>query len=272
MSTKTILVTGSTDGIGLDAAKKFAAMGHTILLHGRNEGKLADVHAMVAAIPGAARIGSFTADLSRLNDIEALAAAVMEQHDSLDVLLNNAGVFRTANPRIPEGLDVRFMVNTIAPYLLTKRLLPLIAREGRIINLSSAAQARVDLRALEGVVRLSDNEAYAQSKLALTAWSRAMALELGDAGPVVVAVNPGSLLATKMVKQAYGVSGKDINIGSDVLVRAALSDEFASATGRYFDNDSGRFAPPHVDATRSATNEAIVHSIEAILSRAGIAV
>ena len=93
-----------------------------------------------------------------------------------------------------------------------------------------------------------------------------MARELGDEGPVVVAVNPGSLLGTKMVKQAYGMDGADIGIGADILVRAALSDEFASASGQYFDNDSRSFAPPHPDALDPGKAREIVDSIEAMLT------
>jgi len=266
MSTRKILVTGSTDGIGLHAAKKLASMGCSMLLHGRNRDKLAAVEETLRSIPGAGRIETYAADLSRLEEVEALAAEIRERYSSLDVLINNAGVFGTSKPRTPEGLDVRFVVNTIAPYLLTQRLLPLIARDGRIINLSSAAQSSVDLDALAGKRPLSDNEAYAQSKLAITAWSRHMALGLGDGGPVIVAINPGSLLATKMVKQAYGMNGKDITIGADILARAALSDEFSSASGKYYDNDSGRFARPHPDALDATRIEAIVNSIESVLS------
>ncbi len=74
-------------------------------------------------------------------------------------------------------------------------------------------------------------------------WSRDLATARKDQGPVVVAVNPGSLLASKMVKEAYGVAGGDLRIGADILTRAALADEFATAFGRYSDNDEGRFAP-----------------------------
>ena len=76
--TKTILITGSTDGIGLEAAKMLAAQGHRILLHGRNPGKLENAS---AAIDGAA--DTFVADLSRLDEVSALAAAVAERHDHL---------------------------------------------------------------------------------------------------------------------------------------------------------------------------------------------
>ena len=76
------------------------------------------------------------------------------------------------------------------------RLLP---ADGRVVNLSSAAQASVDLDALSGERQLDHGGAYAQSKLALTMWTAAMAHSLADSGPLLVAVNPGSLLATKMV-------------------------------------------------------------------------
>ena len=138
--------------------------------------------------------------------------------------------------------------------------------EGRVINLSSAAQAPVNLKAFAGEVKLSHGAAYAQSKLALTMWSRSLAQELGGAGPAVVAVNPASLLGSKMVKEAFGMAGGDLRIGADILVRAALSDEFATASGKYFDNDSGRFASPHADALDAGKCEAVILVIEEILT------
>jgi NAD(P)-dependent dehydrogenase (short-subunit alcohol dehydrogenase family) len=105
-----------------------------------------------------------------------------------------------------------------------------------------------------------------QSKLALTIWSQALAQELGTNGPVTVAVNPGSLLATKMVKEGYGIAGNDIGIGADILVRAATTEEFAEASGRYFDNDAGRFAPPHADASDPVKVTAVVQVIETLIA------
>ncbi len=268
MSTKTVLVTGSTDGIGLETARKLAVLGHTVLLHGRSETKLADALANVSSGDIAGTVKCYSADLSRFGDVEDFARSVRDEHASLDVLINNAGVFKTKDTRTPDGLDVRFMVNTIAPYLLTRRLLPSMPTDGRVVNLSSAAQSPVDLGALTGTAKLSNNAAYAQSKLAITAWSRIMATELGDDGPVVIAVNPGSLLATKMVRQAYGMPGKDSSIGSDILVRAALSDEFATATGLYFDNDTGQFDSPHKDALDPRKSAEIVSAVEAIIGEA----
>ena len=263
---KTILVTGSTDGIGLATVKMLVAKGHTVLLHGRNPHKLAEVEKTLRALPGAGAVETYVADLSRMGEVEGLASAVAERHSRLDVLINNAGILRTPEPITPDGLDVRFAVNAIAPYLLTKLLMPLLGSSGRVVNLSSAAQAPVDLDALAGKVPLAHMAAYAQSKLALTMWSRHLALELQADGPVIVAVNPGSMLGSKMVKEGFGVDGGDLAIGADILTRAALSDEFATASGKYYDNDSGRFASPHHDALDSRKSEALVRAIETLIA------
>lgn len=263
---KTILVTGSTDGIGLATAKMLVSLGHNLLLHGRNPEKLQQAQKALTALAGTGYIESYVADLSRMDEVVALARAVAEKHDKLDVLINNAGVFRTADAVTPDGLDVRFAVNTIAPYLLTQRLLPLLGPCGRVINLSSAAQAPVDPQALIGQLQLSDEfAAYAQSKLALTMWSRSLALSLKDKGPVIVSVNPGSMLGSKMVKEGFGVAGGDIQVGAKILVRAALDDDFSAASGQYFDNDSGQFASPHPDALNPQKSEQLVRTIESVL-------
>ncbi len=265
---KTILITGSTDGIGLETSKILVSQGHKVLLHGRNPSKLEKVAKELAALPGEGQIESYLADLSCMDEVEVLANAVAEKHARIDVLINNAGVLQVADSLTRERLDVRFAVNTLAPYLLTKLLLPLLGTSGRVVNLSSAAQTPVNLEALAGRVELHvDMVAYAQSKLALTMWSRIVGHELKESGPVIVAVNPGSLLASKMVKEAFGMIGKDIRIGADILYRAALSDEFSTASGQYFDNDSGRFSSPHADALNPEKSKEIVDLIESVLAK-----
>ena len=244
------------------------SQGHHVLLHGRNPAKLEATEKSLRAISPAVQIETYVADLSHMDEVEALAKAVADRHDKLDVLINNAGIFHTPEVITRDGLDVRFAVNTIAPYLLTQRLLPLLGATGRVVNLSSAAQSLVDPEALAGVVKLSDDfVAYAQSKLALTMWSRSMALSSGNQGPAIIAVNPGSMLGSKMVKEGFGVAGGDLQIGADILTRAALSEEFASASGEYFDNDAKRFAAPHSDALDSAKSEEVVRAIEMVLSK-----
>ena len=166
MSKKTILMTGSTDGIGLQAAKVLAAKGHEVILHGRSAEKLATIktaHPELAAAP------SFIADLSDLKETAQMAEAIIAVHPSLDVLINNAGVFKAPVSKAPNGMDLRFVVNTLAPYVLAQGLLPIIPKTGRILNLSSAAQMPIDMKAMTGHTAVSESMAYAQSKLAITA-------------------------------------------------------------------------------------------------------
>lgn len=253
---KTILITGATDGIGLLTAKLLSAQGHKVLLHGRSKTKLEAAAAEVGGLTECYR-----ADLLNLPEVEALATGIMDRHDHLDVLINNAGVFKTPLTRTADGLDVRFAVNTLAPFVLTRRLLPIFPKDGRIVNLSSAAQAPVDPRAVAGKIVLDDFAAYAQSKLAITIWSQEMARELPE-GPVVIAINPGSFLASKMVKEGFGVAGNDMRIGAEILCKAALDPAFADASGEYFDNDVGRFAKPDPAAGDADHIKAVMLAIE----------
>ena len=271
---KIILLTGATDGIGFETAKKLASQGHTLLLHGRNEEKLAHTKLTLSERYSEASIETYQADLSNLSEVDNLVANIKANHAHLDVLINNAGVFKTPQPITDKGFDVRFIVNTIAPYVLTQQLLPLFTTNentnGRIINLSSAAQAPVNFEALKGHQRLSDSDAYAQSKLAITMWTYQLAASLASDAPTIIAVNPASFLGSKMVKEAYGSEGKDLMIGVDILVRAALSDEFTGITGRYFDNDSGNWSQPHPDALDEIKNQQLVTTIDDVLKQHGI--
>jgi len=268
--TKTILLTGATDGIGLETAKKLVGKGHTVLIHGRSDEKLTNTKNILSSIGGAGIIETYRADLSKLANVETLASDVAANHSNIDVVINNAGVFNIPNPVTDDGYDLRFIVNTVAPYLLTKRLLPLLSSSGRVVNLSSAAQAPVNYSAFAGKTQLSSDQAYAQSKLAITMWSFHLAEQLGDKGPMIVAVNPASMLASKMVKDAYGVDGNDLGIGADILVRAALSDEFSNASGRYYDNDRKEFMNPHPDALNVEKNKQLVAAIEDVARELGV--
>ncbi|RKQ69709.1 short subunit dehydrogenase [Litorimonas taeanensis] len=264
--TKTILITGATDGIGLETAKMMAPEGHTLLLHGRNTDKLKSVKNVIASVKGAGEIKTYRADLSVLTEVEALARKVKDDFDTLDILINNAGVFKMSNPVTESGYDARFIVNVVAPYQLTKALLPIFNKNGRVVNLASAAQAPVNVKGFLDKQAFSAGEAYAQSKLALIMWSYEMAKALGKNGPAIIAVNPASFLGSKMVKEAYGRIGQDLRIGADILTRASLSDAFADASGRYYDNDRKAFTEPHPDALDSAKNKRLIKAIEGVIS------
>lgn len=139
------LITGATDGIGLATAQKLSGMGHDLILHGRNSDKLA---AVASDLGGP--VDTVQADFSDLAQVAQMGDDLLAKGTKIDVLINNAGVYKTANPLTKDGLDLRFVVNTLAPALLTQKLLPLIPQTGRILHLSSAAQADVDPVCLAG--------------------------------------------------------------------------------------------------------------------------
>ena len=268
---KTILITGSTDGIGKLAAIKLAKDGHEMFLHGRNPQKLTKVIAEIKATSGNDNIKGFVADLSDLDAVRNMAVQLIEEVSKLDVLINNAGVYKSPANQTKEGFDVRFVVNYFAPYLLTEKLLPLLHKghAARIINLSSAAQAPVSYDALLGTRHLSAQESYAQSKLALTMWS----FHLAKVEPAlsVIAVNPGSLLNTNMVREGFGRFWSSADKGGNILYDLAISNEYNGVTGKYFDNDKGSdkgsFGHAHPDAHDETAIEQLINVTKKIFGK-----
>ncbi len=263
---KTILITGSTDGVGKLTATKLAKSGHQILLHGRNSEKLKNTISEIKEKTSNSKISGFVSDLSDFNSIEKMIAEISNEFSSIDILINNAGVFKSPVQQNQDNLDMRFAVNYVAPYLLTNGLLPLLKNSSspRIINLSSAAQATVSIEALKANKVISSNEAYAQSKLALTMWSFAFA----KANPSIttIAVNPGSLLNTTMVKEAYGHHWSSADKGADILYELAISEKHKENNGKYFDNDKGTFSNAHNDAYNQEKINQLISETNKILT------
>ena len=142
---KTILITGSTDGVGKLTAMKLAESGHQILLHGRNSEKLINTISEIKEKTSNNKILGFVSDLSDFSSIEKMIAEISNEFSSIDVLINNAGVFKSSVRQNKDNFDMRFAVNFFAPYLLTNGLLTILKKSNpqRIINLSSAEQSTV---------------------------------------------------------------------------------------------------------------------------------
>jgi len=252
---KTIFITGSTDGIGYATAKMLLSDGHRVIVHGINENKVTETQAKLKDISGK-EIPGYSANLTDRAQIDKMITAIKTDFESIDVLINNAGVFVVKGALTASGYDIRFVVNTFAPFYLTNALQPMINE--RVVNLSSAAQASVDIEALTNGGALEAGSAYAQSKLAITMWGAHLgALNKENKGPLIISVNPKSFLGSQMVKDAYAVQGHDLNIGADILTRASLSKEFEGSYGAYFNNDIGQFDQPHIDARDAAKNKMI---------------
>ncbi len=248
MNKLSILITGSTDGIGKLAATQLLAEGHTVYIHGRNKAKMEALLVELKSSYPSSNVQGFIGDLSEPEQIRQLGSIVQSQVPHLDVLVHNAGVYKSAKRANSQGIDLRFMVNYLAPVVLTSAWAGLLGRSNhrRIINLSSAAQSPVDLDALRGTKPLSNSESYAQSKLALTSWSFELGTDNTDWS--VVALNPGSLLNTNMVREAFGKHWSEATKGSLKICELALSTEIQDAPYSYYDNDKPGYAQAHQDA------------------------
>lgn len=240
---RTILLTGATDGIGLQLAKKLASEGHFLFVHGRNDQKLETLKSTLLESNKELELVLLQADLSEIDQTKKMVNQVLETNKNIDVIINNAGVYVTNNTKNKDGFDTRFMVNAVSPYCLTQGLLPLLREGSRVVNVSSAAQSPVDIEKFIKKGDFSHDEAYAQSKLALIMWG--MELAESEKSIMTVSVNPKSFLGSKMVKEAYGREGFDLKFGVDILYKASFSAEFSTASGKYYDNDNQCFASPH---------------------------
>lgn len=260
---KTILITGSTDGIGKIAALKLAKDGHNVFLHGRNSEKLQKVINEIKTESNNPNIKGFVADFSDLKDVKIMATQVQNEIKRIDVLINNAGIFKSPVSITKDGFDIRFAVNYFAPYILTHELLPLLthAKSPRVINLSSAAQDEINYDIFSGeFAQDQDRNTYGQSKLAILMWSFYFAKKHKDI--LTIALNPGSLLNTKMVAEAYGKFWSSADKGANIIYDLAVSNTYTLAdSGKYFDNDQGEIKGRFNEAHPNAYNENLVNGL-----------
>ncbi|MEX2451887.1 MAG: SDR family NAD(P)-dependent oxidoreductase [Rhodospirillales bacterium] len=238
---QTILVTGATDGIGKGTAAELARRGAFVLLHGRDAGRLAQTQRDIAKETGNPQIGSYQADFASLADVRALAGAVEREHDRLDVLINNAGIGRGRRgeqhrEESADGFELRFQVNHLAPFLLTHLLLPLLraAAPARIVNVASAGQTPIDFDDVMLERDYDGTRAYCQSKLAMVMATFDLAERLDPGQITVNALHPGTLLDTKMVREAWGGAQGPVETGIDSEVHLAAAPELDGISGQYF--------------------------------------
>jgi NAD(P)-dependent dehydrogenase (short-subunit alcohol dehydrogenase family) len=235
MAGKVVLVTGSTDGLGRDVARRFAAAGAHVLVTGRSVER---GEALVAEIAkrgtGSARF--YRADLASLDEVRALAAAVARDNQRLDVLINNAGVgfiFDSTRKFSAEGYEMHFAVNYLAHYLLTQRLLPLIAASApaRIINVSSGSQQAIDFADVMMTKGYTGGRGYAQSKLAQVMMTIDMAPALEAQGILTYSLHPATTMGTTMALALKVKPRSTIAEGVESVVNAMTTTE---PTGTFF--------------------------------------
>ena len=247
---KVVLVTGATDGLGRALAADLARSGATVLVHGRDPSRIADtvqeVRAAAAEAPYAAaaaasdRVRSYQADLASLAGVRALAAEVIAAEPRLDVLVNNAGIGTTVpgggvRQESADGYELRFAVNYLAGYALTRLLLPLLRKSApsRIVNVSSLGQQAIDFRDVMLTEDYDGMRAYRQSKLAQILFTIDLAAELDLTGVTVNALHPATFMPTKIVA---GPTASTIAQGVEATMRLITAPVAAAGSGRFYNS------------------------------------
>jgi NAD(P)-dependent dehydrogenase (short-subunit alcohol dehydrogenase family) len=240
----TILITGSTDGLGKHVAQALVERGATVLVHGRDPAKVERVRAEIGAARG------YVADLGSLREVERLADEVSRE-ERLDALVNNAGIMELERRLSADGYELVFAVNHLSHFLLTLRLLPLLERSApaRIVNVASIGQMAIDFDDPMLEHGFERYRAYAQSKLAQVMFTISLAERLEGSGVTVNALHPATLMNTKLVIDAGGTAQSDVSDGVGPTVRLIADPELDGVSGKFFDRyEEGAVDPQAYDA------------------------
>jgi len=251
MSGQTVLVTGATSGLGLEASVKLARMGAEVVLVARDRARGEAAVADVQSRSGSRTVSVMYCDFASLTQIRALAIEVSAKHSTLRVLVNNAGSVSAKRMLTEEGLERTFAVNHLGVFLLTNLLLDVLARSApaRVVTVASAAHRQGtlpfdDLQFEHG--GYSTNRAYARSKLANVLFTTELARRLAGTGVTANCLHPG-VVATNIWSHAPWFTQPLIAVGklfmasaeqgAETIVYLAASPEVQGLTGGYYERN-----------------------------------
>jgi NAD(P)-dependent dehydrogenase (short-subunit alcohol dehydrogenase family) len=248
MEGKICLVTGANAGIGRETCLALASKGAEVIMSARNKQGVEKARDEIIRTTGNANVHIIIADLSNPHDVVVLSDAIKARYVKLDILVNNAGIFLTRYTENSQGFETQWMVNYLAPYILTRRLMGLLKKspESRIINVSSNAHhsGQINFPDPNGQQNYHGFKAYAQSKLANILFTKELAQRLSDTHVSSYAMHPGVVRTNignknssgwmawlwKLAKPFMLTSSK----GAETVVYLATAPELKSLSGQYF--------------------------------------
>ena len=246
MSGKVVLITGGTSGIGRAAATALATMGAEVVVTGRNRERGEAALEEIRRKAGSENVSLMLADLAVQSEVRGLAKKVRENHDRLDVLVNNAGVVLTERTETPDGLEATLAVNHLAPFLLTNLLLDLLIKSApsRVITVSSEARrgAKIDFDDLQSERNYRGFPVYGMTKLANILFTYELAERLRESGVVANCVHPGAVNTNfaqnnrgpmTLLFRAFKPFMRSPEKGADTIVYLAIAPEAGWMTGKY---------------------------------------
>ena len=249
MAGKTVLITGSTDGVGRYVAGALAKLGAELLIHGRDAPRAKSLIDDIAA-SGHAPPTFYQADLSSLDSVRKLASTIASRHKRIDVLISNAGIGSMNGGPLrqvsADGYELRFAVNYLSGFLLAYLLLPLIkaAAPARIVNVASLGQHPIDFDDVMIVKNYSGSRAYAQSKLAQIMFTIDLANELEGTGVTVNSLHPATYMNTTMVRAGGITPISTVEEGGAAILHLATGDDVAGKSGLFFNGMNETRANP----------------------------
>jgi NAD(P)-dependent dehydrogenase (short-subunit alcohol dehydrogenase family) len=249
MDGKTVLITGSTDGVGRYVAARLAADGAKVLIHGRDKGRAKTLADEIRGQGHDAPI-FYPADLSSLTGARQLAEAVTADHKRLDVFISNAGIgsrtLGTARRTSADGHELRFAVNYLSGFLLAYLLLPLLkaSAPSRIVNVASLGQHPIDFDDVMITRGYSGSRAYAQSKLSQIMFTIDLADELKGSGVTVNSLHPATYMNTTMVRAGGITPISTVEQGGDAILHLVSGDDVSNKSGLFFNSMNEAKAHP----------------------------
>ena len=256
MQGKNILITGATNGIGLEAAVALARQGARVVMVGRDPHRTEAAVAEVQRRSGSAEVSHLLCDFSSQTSIRSLAEAIRARHDRLDVLINNAGGVNKTRRLTVDGIEATFAVNHLGYFLLTHLLADLLvgSAPARVVTVASAGHrsGTLDFDDLGYERGYSLLRAYTRSKLANVLFAAELARRLQGTGvtsnslhPGVVSTNiwagAGSWLKPliRTLLRPFFLSAEE---GGATIVQLAADPELEGVTGKYF--EKGKVVTP----------------------------
>ena len=236
-----ILITGATDGLGKALAAELAATGATLLVHGRDDRRGEETINDIGTRAPSSSLHWHRANFASLQEVRDLANDIINEHDRLDLLVNNAGVGSTlpgdgTRLESTDGIELRFAVNYLATFLLTRLLEPLLVKSApaRVVTVSSAGQASIDFDDVMLERAYGGQRAYAQSKLAQIMFTFDLAEDLAGTGVTANCLHPATFMPTKIVLAARGGATSTLEEGVRATMRLLTDPGLDTVTGRYY--------------------------------------
>ncbi len=248
MKDRVCMVTGANSGIGRATALELAKMGATVVMVVRNQPKGEAAMSEIKKESHNNSVDLLLADLSSLESVRQLASQFQTKYSKLHVLINNAGLFNQRRHLTPDGYEMTYAINYLAPFLLTNLLLDQLksSAPSRIVNVSSVGHynGRINFDDLSMEKDYGGWKAYQQSKLALVLFTHELAKKLQGTGVTVNSLHPGTV-ATNIWSRPMGPMGfimalpklfmRSAKEGAETVVYLASSVEVKDVTGEYLE-------------------------------------